>query len=235
MIRSVKILWPAVLAVIALTVFVAAPAAYAQNGTLTSTGNVTLMGTEITPGKATAFGLTVECPGSTAVGHKYNVTPHTFIPNDASTVTITPSFKQPCKSNVGPSTIDLNGCDIVTHIGETTGVADTYAGTGDLVCPVGKDVTVTNWFSAAEHNEGKEACIVHIAPQSGTKGGTVRDTTEGDLVLNGVVKGKAVETKDSLHPLLCPAKEGEGELTGSVTAKGLNEAGANTSISLSHL
>jgi hypothetical protein len=234
MIRNFKIVGLALIPVLALTALTSAASAQAANGRLTSTGNVTLTGTEITPGKATAFGLTVECPGSTAVGHKVGSTT-AFLPNGSEEVTITPTFKQPCKSNVGPSTIDMNGCDVVSHIGETTGVADTYSGTSDLVCPAGKDVTVTSWFSEAEHKEGKEACTIHVSPQTGVKGGTVKDTTEGDLVLNGPVRGKAVETKDGLHSLLCPAKEGEGELSGVATVKGHNEVGANTAISLSHL
>lgn len=234
MIRNIKIMGLAVIAILALTALTSAVSAQAANGRLTSTGNVTLTGTEITPAKATAFGLTVECSGSTAVGHKVGSTT-AFLPSGSEAVTITPTFKQPCRSNVGPSTIDLNGCDVVSHIGETTGMADTYSGTSELVCPAGKDVTVTNWFSEAEHKEGKEACTIHVAPQAGIINGTVKDTTEGDLVLSGSVKGHAVETKDSLHSLLCPAKEGEGELSGSSTAKGHNELGENTAISLSHL
>jgi hypothetical protein len=235
MIRNFKVLGVAFMAVLALSAVVAS-AASAQNGRITSTGKVTLVGTENTPSKLTAFGLTVECPGSTYTGHKYNVTPHTFIENGAETATLSPKYKEPCKNNFAASTVDLNGCDYVVHLGATTGVADTYAVTYDIVCPVGKDITVTNWLAAAEHTEGKEACVLHIAPQTGLKGGTVKDTTAGDLELKGPVTGiKVVETKDALHPLLCPAKEGTGELDIDATVKGNNEAGANTAISLSHL
>jgi hypothetical protein len=237
MIRNLKVVGLALVAVLALSA-VAASAASAQNGTITSTGNYTLTATEIA-GKTnamTAFGLAVSCEGSTYTGHKFNVTPHTFIPNDVSTFTITPKYNQPkCKSLSGPTTIDMNGCDYVIHIGLTNGTADTYAVTYDLVCPAGKDITMTNWFSAAEHTEGKEACVIHIAPQTGLAGGTIKDTTTGDLELAGPVKGiKTVETKDGLHALLCPAKEGTGEWDLGITVKGDNEGGTNTAISLSH-
>jgi hypothetical protein len=239
MIRNFKVLGLAVMAVLALSA-VAASSASAQNGTITSTGNYKLTGTEIA-GKTTAltaFGLAVSCEGSTYTGYKFEVTPHTFIVNDVSTFTILPDYNQPkCKTLAGPSTVDMNGCDYNAHLKQTTGNADEYFAEYSLVCPAGKDVTVTNWFSAAEHAEGKEACVIHIAPQGPLSGGRVKDTTTGDLELTGPVKGiKAVETKDGLHALLCPAKETvAGELDLNVTVKADNEAGGSTSISLSHL
>jgi hypothetical protein len=236
MIRNLKVLGLATMAVLAVSAVAASAASAQANGTLTSTGNVTLKGTEIA-GKSNSltFVLAVECPGSTYTGHKYNVTPHTFIPNDVSTITITPHYKQPCKSGVGPSTVDLNGCDYVIHIGPTTATADQYSATYDIVCPEGKDITVTNWFSSAEHTENKEACVIHIAPQTGLAGGTIDDNTNGTTTLTGPVKVNAVETKDNLHPLLCPAKSGVAELDLNVLVKGFNEAGAETSISITHL
>lgn len=237
MTRNLKVFGLVVVTVLALSAVVASVAS-AQNGRLTSTGNVTLTGTEIvgTPNALTFAGIKTLCTGSTYTGHKYNVTPHTFIPSGSETITLTPQLKQPCETNVGPATVDLNGCDYVIHIGATTGVADTYAVTTDIVCPAGKDITETSWFSAAEHTEGKESCTMHIAPQTGLKGATIRDTTTGDLELVGAVKGiKVVETKDGLHALLCPAKEGEGEFDFGDTYKGDNEAHTSTSISLSHL
>ncbi len=234
---KLKTLGLALIGILALSAMASAASAQAANGTLTSTGNVTLTGTEIA-GKVTGwtvFGLAVKCPGSTYLGHKVGSTT-AFLPNDSGEATITPKYKEPCESNVGPSTFDLNGCDLVVHIGETTGVADTYKVTLDIICPAGKDVTSTNWFSTVEHTGGKEACTVHVPPQNNIKGGTITDTTEGDLVLNGPFGPfTVIETKDNLHPLLCPAKEGEGELDFGLTIKGDNEGGTNTAISLSHL
>lgn len=236
MIRNLKALGLAAMAVLALSALASA-SALAANGRLTSTGNVTLTGTEIA-GKVnalTAFGITVKCPGSTYLGHKLGTTTG-FLTSGSENATITPKYKEPCESNVGPTTIDLKGCDYVIHLGETTGVADTYSATYDIICTAPNDITVTNWFSEAEHKEGKEACTLHVSEQSGLKGGTVVDNTDGTLTLNGPVKGiNVVETKDNLHPLLCPAKEGASELDLSVLVKGDNEGGTNTTISLSHL
>jgi hypothetical protein len=247
MTRNFKVLGLAVMAVLAVSA-VAASAASAQNGRITSTGNFTLTGTEIAGEKnGLSFnGLETTCPGSTYDAHKYNVTPHVAIPSGAETATITPTYKQVngsgdanCRSNPGnlPTTIDMNGCDYVAHLGVTTGVANQYFVTYDLVCPEGKNVTVTIWFSEAEHTEKKESCTLHIAPKAGLGGGTVKDTGLGDLTLNGTVGGfNVVETKDGLHPLLCPAKEGEGKFNIGLTVKADAEVGGgNTSISLSHL
>lgn len=236
MIRNFKVLGLAVMAVLALSALASAASAQAAvNGKLTSTGNVTLTGTEITNSQLKAFGITVECAGATYVGHKVGSTT-AFLPSGSEEATITPTYPQPCKSSVGPSTVELNGCDYVIHLGETTAVAKQYSVTYDIVCPAGKDITVTNWFSAAEHTEGKEACTLHIAPQTGLKGGTITDTGAGDLTLGGPVTGIAVvETKDALHSLLCPAKSGPGELVINATVKADNEAKTNTAISLSHL
>jgi hypothetical protein len=238
MIRNLKVLGLAMMAILALSAVVAS-AASAQNGRITSTGNFTLTGTEIA-GKVNALafeGVTVECPGSTYDGHKFNVTPHTFIPSGAEVVTITPTYKQPCKNNFSTSTVDMNGCDYVMHIGPTIAPlgTDTYSVTYDIVCPAGKDITVTNWLVAGEHAGGVEPCTLHIAPQNGLIGGDIRDTTEGDLVLEGEVAVNVVQTKNIPHPLLCPAKSGVGKLKLNVTVKAHNEALVNTAISLSHL
>ena len=243
MIRNLKVMGLAVMAVLALSAMVAS-AASAQNGRITSTGNVTLTGTEITGKKnaVTAFGLTAVCPGSTGTGHKYNVTPHTFIPSGAEVFTLTPHLidvsegKPNCRVNSFPATTAFNGCDYVSHIGQTTGVADQYAGTLDFVCPEGKEILWTVWFNDEDHKNGKEPCVIHIPPQTGMKGGTITDTTTGDLELGGPISGvKMIETKNLAHPLLCPAREGEAEIDIALTVKGDNEFGENTAISLSHL
>jgi hypothetical protein len=130
MIRNPKALGLALVAVFAMSAM-ATSAASAQQGELTSkpVEGVTLIGSET--GEAgsnalTAFGLRIECPQSTYTGHKYSETPHTLIPNGATTVTLTPDYKEEnhnCRSFPGnfPMTVSMNGCDYVLHFGETTG------------------------------------------------------------------------------------------------------------------
>ena len=251
MIRNLKTFGLALVGVFALSAAVSAVAS-AQQGTLTSTGPVTLTGEETPkppePGKnaLTYNGLRVECNESTYTGHKYNVTPHTLIPVGATTFTITPHYKQTgvgtenCKVNPGEfrATVDMNGCDYVAHIGGTTGgVVGTYTVTFDIVCPVGKEITLTVWTSGADDTNGVvPMCIQHIPAQAGLGGAHLTDTGNGHIDLTGPIKNiKVTQTKSTTHPILCPHKEAPvAELDIDVTLKGHNAAGEPTSISLSH-
>jgi hypothetical protein len=239
MIRNFKILGLALVAVFAFSA-VAATAASAQNGKLTSTGPVTLDATEIA-GKQnalTAFGGKVECPGSVITGHKYNVTPHTFIPSGAETVTLTPDYNvDKCFTEETPgagkhfSTITMNECDYVLHLGTTTGVTDQYNVTADIVCPEKKSIIVDVYLSEKETNETLKVCEITVGAQAGLAGATATDTTEGDLTVNGTFKN----IKASRSGTGCTSKEtAEGEFHINTTVKGTNEAGGTTSISLSH-
>jgi hypothetical protein len=239
MIRNLKVLGLTLAAVFALSA-VAATAASAQNGTITSTGAVTLTATENAGQRNafTAFGFEVECPGSTYTFHKLNsLTAH--IPNDSSQATITPHYKQPCVANPGnfPTTIDMNGCDYALTLGTTTATADQYKATFHVVCPANVQITVTIFTNATKHAENKPFCKLHVVLQQNlVNEATVKDNTNGNIQLNGTVKGIAVQkTKGVEDPLLCPANQGTGEYHISVTATGQNEAGGATSVSLSHL
>ena len=63
-------------------------------------------------------------------------------------------FYDKCTMGGFPTTIDLNGCDYMFRIGAAT------TGTTDIVCPAGKDITVTV-------NPTEIKCIIHIKPQNG--------------------------------------------------------------------
>lgn len=247
MIRNLKVLGLALVAVFALSA-VAASVASAQQGTLTSDGKVTLKGEEtgVEQNFLESFGLKVQCPGSSYTGHEYNVTPHVLIPSGATTVTLTPHYKQTNHNcNVTPgnfkATIDMNGCDYVAHIGETTGgVAGTYGVTFDVVCPANQSITVTVWTtSALETSEpNNPMCKLHVrgAPfNQGLKGAHITDTGVGDGTLTGTVEGINVQKTKTTHALLCPTAEtNTGKFGLDVTVKGLNSVGEPTNISLSH-
>lgn len=234
MIRNLKTLGLALVALFAFSA-IAASAASAQNGKITSTGPVTLDATENAGqiNALTAFGGKIECPGSTGTGHKYNVTPHELIPSGAETITVTPDVNEPnCVAIEGGTThkvtITENGCDGVTHIGETTGVADTYRGTGDIVCPTGQSIIIDVYFSSS--NENLKVCEITIGSQSGLSGPTVKDTTAGDLEVQGTTTG----IRASKSGVCGSATTETAEAEGSGTVKGTNSLGENTSISLSH-
>ncbi len=232
MIRNLKVLGVALAAVFALAA-VAASAASAANGTLTSDGPVTLTGTEtgaVTANQLTAFGSNVRCAGSTFTGHKYNVTPHTFIPNDVETVTITPHYVDNCTATALnlPATVHMNGCDYVFHLGETVaGKTDTYKILATLVCPRGGPVVTV--FNAAKT---ATVCTITVTPNAaGYNGLEAVDTTNGHIDIINTATGISVDEEGTL----CGThSEAGGTLTQDLTIKGHNEAGEPTSIGISH-
>jgi hypothetical protein len=246
MIRNLKVLGLALVAMLALTA-VAASVASAQQGKLTSDGSFTLKGEEtgVEANFLEAFGLKVQCPGSTYTGHKLGSTTE-LITSGSTTGTLTPQYKQANHNcNVTPgnfkATIDMNGCDYVAHLGVTTGgVAGTYGVTFDVVCPNEQtSITVTVWTtSALETSEpNNPMCKLHVrgAPfNQGLKGAHATDSGAGDITLTGTVEGINVQKTKTTHSLLCPTAESNtGKFGLDVTVKGLNGAGGATNISIS--
>jgi hypothetical protein len=253
MIRNLKALGLAVFAVCAMGA-IAASAASAQNALITSTGPVTLTGTETgnQANRLESFGAFVECPGSTYTGHEVGSLIN-GVPSGATTATITPHYKQTtaagapnCVGSLGTSaTVDVNGCDYVIHSGETTesspppaGTAATYGATFDVVCPGGQSIKVTVWLSESAHTSepASPKCILTIPAQTGLKGGHLTETslTDGHIELTGTVTGITVE--QTRNSILCPSgtetKEGKFKL--DVTVSGDNSIGSPTAVSLSH-
>jgi hypothetical protein len=249
MIRNLKALGLALVAVFALSA-VGASAVAAQQAIFTSDGPVTLTGTENagTLNAVTGFGITAKCPESTGTGHKYNATPHTVISDIEGTFTLTPHIKQVgsnghanCRATPGnfPATTDFNGCDYVTHLGQTTGEGDTYGGTLDLVCPPGNEVMWTVWTTDHEHTTSMTPfCLFRIPPQVGLAGAHLTDTTNGTVDVNGTIEGiKATRVNNTgidTHTVLCPESTTTvGKLDINVTVKGINAAGGSTLIGIS--
>lgn len=76
-------------------------------------------------------------------------------------MTITPSFEG-CTCLGVACTIDTNGCDFVVRIGTPP------KGTVDLVCPEGKEMTLTS-----------SKCTIHVKPQTGIGAITYKDLGAG--------------------------------------------------------
>jgi hypothetical protein len=249
MTRNLKALGLALMAAFAVGV-VTASAASAQQGFLTSTGPVTFTGTEGTLGanKFFLFGLEFSCPGSTLTGHKVLTTSdtaagkkHELIPTPATELTVTAHTKV-CNVFPGsfPATVDMNGCDYRVKLGvttEATPTKDTYGVTYDVVCPAGKEITLTIFTTAKKHEEEKPFCKVHFSAQTGLAGSHATDTTNGHVDLDGTIKKiKATKTNGGEDPLLCTAQATEtAEFVVNVTGTGDNAEGKPTAISLSHL
>jgi len=200
---------------------------------------------KIPTNRITAFGVIFACDGSTGTGHKYDVTPHEFISSGETTFTLTPHIKQTnaagepnCTGSLGISgTTDFHGCDYVVHTGETTGgVAGTYGGSLDIVCPTGEEIDWTIWLSKSAHKSEptNPKCILHVPPQTGITGVHATDTGNGTIDLTGTLEGiTATQTRNSI---LCPSGTHTNTLSVDLdlSVTGHNEAGGATGISLSH-
>lgn len=244
MTRNLKALGLTLVAMLALGAMTASAASAQTNGKLTSASPVVLVGTEqgaVSENRLTAFNLFVQCPDSTYTGYKHNVTPHEAIPSGVSTGTIVPDYLETvagtanCDATVGSATIHMNGCDYVVHLGETTGgVNGTYGVTFDVVCPVGKEITVTVYSS---HTHTEPFCIMHVpGNQNGLKGAHATDNGNGTVTLSGTVEGITVNKTTNGAPLLCPnAHTAVGKFDLNVLIKGFDKVGGTQkSISLSH-
>jgi hypothetical protein len=246
MIRNLKVFGLALTTAFAICA-VAASIAPAQQGAFTSDGPSTMTAFDTegeSPTTLTAFGVKISCPGSTYTGHKYNVTPHVLIPNNVTTATVTPHFKQGnhnCRATPGnfPITIHMNGCDFVIHLGVTTSGGDTYGVSFDIVCPEGQEITLTIFTTTTTHTENKPFCVLHLPSQTGLQGAHLTDTTNGYVDATGTVEGLHVSRTNATgaadtHTLLCPnGTTTTAKFDVDVTTQGLNEAGGSTAISIS--
>jgi hypothetical protein len=184
MIRNLKVLGLALVAVFAMGAVVAS-AASAQQGMLTSDGPVLLDGTEISgeTNALTAFGSVLSCPGSTYLGEAVGGGP---IESGATQGTIVPFFNNStCNSGGLKITISTNGCDVIFTSGEKI-AENEYSGTGELTCPAGKTVDAEVFLSSS--NENIKACTIVGSPQEGSGTGTLTNTAEGAEV-RGTVTG----------------------------------------------
>jgi hypothetical protein len=230
MIRNLKALGLALVAVFAMSAVVAS-AASAAIPSLTSDGPVTLSGSDNVGTKSTltAFGLKTEC-NATYHAHKYNVTPRVFIPSGATTVTVTPTYSN-CLGVIGgtstPATVTFNGCDYVLHIGNTVAGVEKYGGTTDIVCPEGQQIEI-HVYTNSSH--ATTICTIKVPGQTGLAGVTVQNSG-GNLVLGGPITG----IRASKTGILCggTAETTTGEEDISITVSGKNEAGGATSVSIS--
>jgi hypothetical protein len=253
MIRNLKALGLALVAVFALSAMVASAASAQSPGTVTSDGSWTGTGTEtggVGANRLTAFGAFVECPNSTYTVHKFTSEgetgvpkTHPLVPSVSTTATITPHYKHAnhkCVATFGwVATIHMNGCDYDLHVGETTGgVNGTYGATVDVTCPPGQSITVTLWTNSAEETAKptQPMCVLHVSEQKGLKGAHITNTTGGHLGLHGTVEGiKVKKTKPNAHSILCQAEETTtGKFDIDVTVSAKNSAGGATSIEVTH-
>ncbi|HET8862666.1 MAG TPA: hypothetical protein VFM94_05390 [Solirubrobacterales bacterium] len=234
MIRNLKALGLALVAVFALSATTASAASAQTQGTLTTSDGTakTLLGTVdedfLTGNSFTAFKEVVECTKTLYTGHKWNVTPHEAVPHKATTATITPHYSD-CFAFPGelPATVFLNGCDYVVHIGETTGLSgNEYKATADIVCPPNKTIQI-GVYSSSTH--GLLLCTLDVMSATGVGG--------AEWVHNKAGEGDDIDLAGTFKPFtvvksgLCgSATDKEGKLDVNTTI----EASDGTAVTITH-
>ncbi|MGC1853263.1 MAG: hypothetical protein WA687_12575 [Solirubrobacterales bacterium] len=247
MIRNLKTIGLALVALLALSALAASVASAQNQGTLTSTGPVTLTGSETGAllANATTGPLgSITCPGSTYTGHAVLThaqttagSKHGLITVPATTATITPHYATKCQAHIPilgtrPVTVTMNGCDYVFHIGLTTGGGATYGVTTDIVCPPGKQMEKHIYKTGSVgHPDADTICTLKLGETNnqGIAGLHVVNTAGGTLGINGTVENVHTESTGSL----CGTSTSEtADLDIDVTIKGDNGSGVPTEISV---
>jgi hypothetical protein len=163
MIRKLKVLPLALLAAMGtVAVSVASADTFTSAGgvAVTLTGKETGTGDVITTTAGTAKCREVTYTGTSASG----VTTVTLVPNYPIKTT---GGEQNCTGFGFPAEINMNGCSYLFHIAAAT------TGTMDIVCPEGKEITIT----AA--TAGIIKCIVHVPAETGLGPITYKNTGSG--------------------------------------------------------
>jgi hypothetical protein len=254
MIRNLKILGLGLVAVFALSA-VTASAASAQVGTITSTGPVTLTGTQTgakNENSLTAFGGVVTCANAKYTGHKtlteaqtISGLKHEAVPNDTSKVTITPHYGSCITTQAGiefPTTVDMNSCDFHFDLGVTI-AANKYKVKAAEECvkkvpenPALETIKITVFANAAKHTANEPFCVIDITKQT-ERGETLAatDTLNGTIDITGTIEGIKADRESPTGSILCPKEETKtGILHIDATITGDNVGGAATTVSLSH-
>ncbi len=133
-----------------------------------------------------------------------------------------------------PATVTMNGCTYTIHIGATTGVADTYAATTDIVCPEGKVIEFHIYkegTKTTEHTTANQLCGYTIGSQNGLGSPTFTNITVSDaemnLNLSGIAYKRTVGTIAN-----CGAASSTETRTGKVTWTGSTTAGVATTLQI---
>jgi hypothetical protein len=230
MIRNLKLLGLAAIAVLSMSAMLAS-AAQAEKGTLTAESYPTILtGTQTGALASTiiAGGIrTFHCTGGNLEG---------TITGPSSSVTLTPTYS-PCTALPGNllATVRMNGCDYTLSLTKpgTTGHA---AGTGGLSttinCPPGSVIEKILYETAAKHSMGIPLCAYNISPQGPLAAGTYHNNAGPPKDIALTTEIKPVTVNKIGPPILCGAAAGANvamTVKGTYTLEGFNDvAGAES-------
>jgi len=238
MIRNLKVLGLALVAVFALSAM-AASMASAQSGIYTSTGPFTLVSEEAGANQVLMFGSILSCPGSKLTLHKTLTKQqttegktHERLNSGNTSATLTADIEEKnCRADGHKATVTLNGCDFDTMLG-TTVSSGVYHTALSLVCPTGKKIEF-EIYPFQESELGGIVCTITINEEGNQNltGGTVANNGSGTLTAGGTFTGISASKSGSG----CTTESTTtGEIEVNAKSKGLNEAGTETEVTISH-
>jgi hypothetical protein len=137
---------------------------------------------------------------------------HSSISAATSTLTASATYSDCTVFGFINGTIEMNGCQYRFHVTAPTGEVDTYAGTADLICPIGKKVFVKSG-----------TCEVHVPEQLGMKEVKfISNTAAGDVTVQLNITGiKYEKVKDGFAcPFTGTGTNVDGKLQGQITVAG---------------
>ena len=200
MIRNLKTLCLAVVAVLALTAVAASSASAAEFTSASGTYPVSLSASS-TGDVFDAFGSSVQCTSNSFTG--------TVATGPAKAATVVPSYNN-CKAfGTFPATVTCNSCG--------------FNFTPDGMVHVEGSFTIDVYENATKHTEGKAMCQVHIASQTPTGTVTYTNNADGTIQISGAVSGvSATQTRNSIF---CPAGTSTSSANYTIQSGGIKVTG----------
>ena len=236
MIRNLKVLGLAVVAVLALSAVVASAAMALTPKVEVGTGDGNLTGTQTELGVFTVSGgRTVSCKIATLSG---------ALATTSAEVSGVGSKFEECTSTLAgvtlPATVTVNGCTLTFHVGATvtSPPADTYEATADLVCAAGVGIEVHVYpagTTPAQHPTTTPLCQYKIGSQNNLGKITALNTTtaspkdiDATLAITGISYTRTIGTIPN-----CGAASGTtATLSGKATVTGKTTAGVATDVQI---
>jgi hypothetical protein len=225
MIRNLKMLGLAAVAVLSMSAMLAS-AAQAEKGTLTAESYPTIL-TGTQTGALTSF---VVAGGVRSV-HCTNANLDATITGPTTSVTVTPTYSG-CTALPGnlPVTVIMNKCHYtleLTKPGSTGHPAGTGAATVTIVnCEAGKTIEVNIYETAAKHTAKTPLCAYTVAAQGPLAAGTYHNNAGPPKDITSTLEVKPVTVNKIGPAILCGAAAGANVATtlkGTYTIEGFKD------------
>jgi len=166
MTRNLKALGLSMVAVLAMSAFVAS-AAHAEAGEVTAGAYpATISGVQTNENVLSNGVRSVTCATASLTG---------TLSAASSTVSITPSYSNCSGNGSTTATVNTNGCSYLLHVTTQTSES-TGTGTVDVVCPEGKRIQIDIW-ATGQHPAGPKLCRLEVPAQNGVNGGEYHNVT----------------------------------------------------------